>query len=87
MLKRLLGRKNNRRAIDLAAKHWNDLGDGFGSDFEGRKEEAKRRVKEEAGSIFTAFLIKIALMIAFKWIERWADQNLFSAVPEEFYDA
>jgi len=86
MLRRLIGRKNNRRAVDLAAKHWNDLADGFGSDFAGRKEEAKRRVKQEAGSIFTALLVRIAIMIAFKLIEKWANENLFSATPEEYYD-
>jgi len=64
----------------LAASSWNRAASE--GDFEARRDRAKEIVKQEAGSIFTALLIRIAIAIAFKLLEKWAKEQLFSATPE-----
>ena len=47
---------------------------------------SQRQIKQEFGSgIVTSILLSIMIKLAIKYIEKWAEENLFqSAVPTKF---
>ena len=50
---------------------------------------SQRQIKTEFGSgIITSLLISLMVKLAIKYIEKWAEENLFSHhVPEQFEEA
>lgn len=80
IIRRLFGRRRTRRVAEIAAKHWNAT---VATDFESRARVAKARTEEELGSVFTSLLLSIAVKIAIKMIEKWAEENLFNACQED----
>ena len=84
MIRRLFGRRNNRRAVEIAADAWNKT---TGEDWDGRARVAKNIAEDGCRSVFSTLLVKIAIHIAIKLIEKWAEEHLFSATEEDISNA
>jgi hypothetical protein len=89
MVGRLINKKRRMRVREIARSNYIRQTGSRESVVFNSIVASQRQIKTEFGSgIITSLLISLMVKLAIKYIEKWAEENLFSYnVPEQFEEA